>query len=65
MLALVRRFSEIGVPMALVLQLTVVMVTVDPAGVEIDSSGRSWANTKCKSFSDGKSRSQPQLTYMY
>lgn len=65
MLALVRRFSEIVIPIGLVLELSVVMVTLDSAGVEIveiDSSRRSWANDECKSFSDGKSRSQPQLT---
>ena len=34
MLALVRRFSAIGVPEGLVLELAVVMVIVDAAGVE-------------------------------
>jgi len=36
MLALVRRFSAIGVPLGLVLELAVVMVTVDAAGVQIE-----------------------------
>jgi len=36
MLALVQRFSAIGFPMVLVLELAVVMVTVDAAGVEIE-----------------------------
>ena len=36
MLALVHGFSTIGVPVGLVLELAVVMVTVDAAGVEIE-----------------------------
>jgi len=36
MLALVRGFSAIGVPEGLVLELAVVMVTVDAAGVGIE-----------------------------
>lgn len=36
MLTLVLRFSAIGVPVGLALGLTVAMVTVDAAGVEIE-----------------------------
>jgi len=39
MLALVHGFSAIGVPVGLVLELAVVMGTVDAAGVEIEDLG--------------------------